>query len=225
MFVRFRQTPTRLQVSLVETRRVDGKVRHEHLASLGSVATPTTVVDRLQFWSHLHDRLGKLSNRVTDIGKVLGDVHARIPMVTPDEQRALQLENAKADAQQWTGIRDLHVDMVEGHKALGLKAGETAARSAERADLAAAEVNAAQARIEAIERGENVDGGLIRKPLTREDFIKAGFTEADLRHSELLHSIPEEHWEEFLEEYHRQNRSADRRFSRRAARAVLQKYS
>jgi len=30
-------------------------------------------------------------------GKVLGEVHARIPMVTADEQRALQMENAEAD--------------------------------------------------------------------------------------------------------------------------------
>jgi hypothetical protein len=37
MFVRFRQTAQRLQASLVETRRIDGKVRHEHIAGLGSV--------------------------------------------------------------------------------------------------------------------------------------------------------------------------------------------
>jgi hypothetical protein len=41
MFVRFRQTPRRLQASLVETRRSNGKVRHEHIASLGSVAGST----------------------------------------------------------------------------------------------------------------------------------------------------------------------------------------
>jgi hypothetical protein len=37
MFVRFRETGRRLQCSLIETRRVDGKVRHEHIASLGSI--------------------------------------------------------------------------------------------------------------------------------------------------------------------------------------------
>ena len=37
MFVRFRQTAYRLQVSLVETRRAEGKVKHEHVASLGSI--------------------------------------------------------------------------------------------------------------------------------------------------------------------------------------------
>jgi hypothetical protein len=34
MFIRFRETPHRLQLSLVETRWVDGKVRHEHFPSL-----------------------------------------------------------------------------------------------------------------------------------------------------------------------------------------------
>src|SRR5215208_4526979 len=99
MFVRFRQTKYRLQVSLVETRRVGGKVRHEHVAGLGSVELPLSVEGRLAFWQRLHQRLGRLSNRIgaSAQAKILGDVHTRIPMVTADEQRALQLENAEAD--------------------------------------------------------------------------------------------------------------------------------
>jgi hypothetical protein len=62
MFVRFRQTEHRLQVSLAETCRVDGKVRHEHIASLGSIARSPSVADRMAFWSRLHERLAKLSN-------------------------------------------------------------------------------------------------------------------------------------------------------------------
>jgi hypothetical protein len=31
MFIRFRETSTRLQVSLIETRRVNGRVCHEHV--------------------------------------------------------------------------------------------------------------------------------------------------------------------------------------------------
>jgi hypothetical protein len=94
MFVRFRETKnfretkTRLRVSLVETRRVEGKVRHEHIASLGSVPMPPEVDDRLAFWHRLHDRLANLANQVDhDMqAKVLGQVHARIPMVMPGEQ-------------------------------------------------------------------------------------------------------------------------------------------
>jgi hypothetical protein len=64
MFVRFRQNNSRLQVSLVETSRIDGKVRHEHIASIGSVDVLPSVEDRLAFWQRLHERLAKLSNRV-----------------------------------------------------------------------------------------------------------------------------------------------------------------
>ena len=64
MFVRYRQTESRLQVSLVETRRINGEVRHEHIASFGSVEVPLSVEDRLAFWQRLHDRLAKLSNRL-----------------------------------------------------------------------------------------------------------------------------------------------------------------
>jgi hypothetical protein len=40
MFVRFRGSPNRLQISIVETRRLNGRVRHEHIASLGSIERP-----------------------------------------------------------------------------------------------------------------------------------------------------------------------------------------
>jgi hypothetical protein len=68
-------------------------------ASLGSIETPLSVTDRVAFWQRVHERLAKLSNRIDPAthGKIRGDIHSRIRMVTPDEQRGLQLENAEAD--------------------------------------------------------------------------------------------------------------------------------
>jgi hypothetical protein len=43
MLVRFRQTAAGLQCSLVETHRIDGAVRYEHVASLGSVPASPSV--------------------------------------------------------------------------------------------------------------------------------------------------------------------------------------
>ena len=104
MLVHFRETPYGLAMSLVQTRRENGKVRHEHLASLGSIETPPSVAARIEFWRELHERLAQLSNRLDaeTRGKVMGAVHARVPMVTPDEQRALQPENAKGE--QWSPV-------------------------------------------------------------------------------------------------------------------------
>jgi hypothetical protein len=92
MFVRFRETKNfreariRLRVSLVETRRMDGKVRNEHIASLGSVPMPPEVDDRLAFWKRLHERLANL-DRVNGgmQAKILEKIHVRIPMAMPDE--------------------------------------------------------------------------------------------------------------------------------------------
>src|SRR5689334_22230368 len=99
MFVRFRQTPYRLQLSIVETRRANGKVRHEHVASLGSVPQPQTVPDRVTFWAGLHERLARLSNRLDTAAraKLMDEVHARVPMVTTDERQAMQLEVARTN--------------------------------------------------------------------------------------------------------------------------------
>ena len=89
MLVHFRETPYGLAMSLVESRRENG-VRHEHLASLGSIETPPSVAARIEFWRRLHERLDQLSNRLDAEmrGKVMDAVHVRVPMVTPDEQRA-----------------------------------------------------------------------------------------------------------------------------------------
>src|SRR5262249_56852433 len=66
MFVRFRQYTDRLlQISIIETRRIDGKVRHELVARLGSVAVPPSVPDRLAVWQRLPQRLPKLSTRLS----------------------------------------------------------------------------------------------------------------------------------------------------------------
>jgi hypothetical protein len=58
MFVRFRSSASGcLYVSIVETRRIGGRVRQEHIANLGSIETPLTIWNRLQFWQRLHERL------------------------------------------------------------------------------------------------------------------------------------------------------------------------
>jgi hypothetical protein len=166
MFVRFRQTKSRLQVSLVETRRVNGKVQHEHIAQLGAVETPLTIEGRLAFWQRLHERLAKLANRV-DQGKILGDVHARIPMVALEDQHALKLQNAETNERFWSGLQDIHQDMVSGHKSLIAKTENAIAAGQAGAAEAAAKVAALKDRIERLKNGEDVPG--FDKPLTRED--------------------------------------------------------
>jgi hypothetical protein len=207
MFTRFRQSRSRLQVSLLETRRIEGKVRNEHVASLGSVEMPQTVEARLVFWQRLHERLARLSNRVDAArqGKILAGIHARIPMVTLDEQRALQLENAEADERLWTSLLDIGHSQVSGHKEIVSTAEQAIANGEAETAKATANVVAAKDRIERIKRGENVAGGL-GKSHTREDWerelIKAGFTKDQLRRSVLLAQLAAElgdaGWEEFL---------------------------
>ena len=95
MFVRFRESKNRLRVSLVASHRVGGKVHHEHIAMLGTLKASLPIAERLIFWQRLHERMASLSNRVDaeTQAKLLGDIHARVPMVTSHEQRALQLDD------------------------------------------------------------------------------------------------------------------------------------
>jgi hypothetical protein len=93
MLVRFRQTAAGLQCSLVETRRIDGKVRYEQVASLGAVSRSPSVGDRLAFWRRVYEQLAELADRIDaeTQGQIISSVHARVPIVTPNEQRALRV--------------------------------------------------------------------------------------------------------------------------------------
>jgi hypothetical protein len=98
MFVRFRQPGDRLQVSLVETRRQDGRVRHYHVASLGSIVMEPEIADRIAFWCEVYESLAALGNRLgPKLDQIMDALHQRIPMPTVEEQRQLQLENVRRD--------------------------------------------------------------------------------------------------------------------------------
>ena len=45
-------------------------------------------------------------------------LHARSPMVTPDERRAIQEANVEGDERFWGAMRDMGTASIEGHKAL-----------------------------------------------------------------------------------------------------------
>jgi hypothetical protein len=154
MFIRYRQTQSRLQASLAETRRIDGKVRHEHIASFGSVPLPLSVTGRLTFWQQLHERLARLSNRLDDAAraKVLGDIHARIPMVTFDEQHALKLANAEADERFWSDLHDAHAATVADHKGLATAVEHRITKGLDDMAKAAAQRDTAKERRERLER-------------------------------------------------------------------------
>jgi hypothetical protein len=226
MFVRFRETLSRLQVSLVETRRVNGKVRHEHVASLGSIVLSPAVADRVAFWARLHERLGRLSNRVGPeaLAKVMGDIHARVPMVTVNEQRALQLENAKVDAKQWSAVRDFTGSDIAGREKLIEQHEAVIAAARPVVAIAGEHEQAAQGRVAAIERGEVVDG--LGKPQEWLTLCKQlGITEADLRHYRFLYeAVRDEHVSEFARLFLDMQVKVRRRLERKAALAILRKY-
>jgi len=95
MFVRFIQSRDRMHVSIVATRRVNGKVRHLYVVRLRSIVVPPSLADRIRFWRRVDKRLAKLSNRIdmATQDRLRGELHKRIPMITPDERRGeLQLD-------------------------------------------------------------------------------------------------------------------------------------
>jgi hypothetical protein len=53
------------------------------------INSATTVEERVVFWQKVHERLAQLANRIgPDLDKIIGQISAKIPMPTPDEQQA-----------------------------------------------------------------------------------------------------------------------------------------
>jgi hypothetical protein len=73
-------------------------------------------------------------------------------MVTADEQRALQRENAEADARFWERMHGMHAGTVDDHKSLADKVAKAVA-SGEAAAEAKTHADTARDRIARIERG------------------------------------------------------------------------
>ena len=182
MFVRFRSTARRLQASLIVTRRSEGKVHHQHVASLGSVPVAPSAADRIAFWTKLHQRLDALSNRVdaAQRGDILTAIHARIPMPTMDEHQAVQLEHAKEDAALWQELADMAADDIEGHKQL---LATTEGAIAERQKVSVDFSRYAQEAKDRLARVANGETVAVPAPLTRKDMLRiSGLTEAEAQH-------------------------------------------
>jgi hypothetical protein len=139
-----------------------------------------------------------VSLRCDEHVKIYGSLHARIPMVTPDDQRAIQEENAKDDERFWDVMRDMNASMVEGQKALIAAAKAKITEFEPSVAESTARHEAAKDRLEKIRRGESVAGGL-GKPLDYRQFVailkEAGWTPSNMRHAELLATLSDAEFE------------------------------
>jgi hypothetical protein len=222
MYVRFRLQGNRLQASLVQGRRAGGKVHAEHVGALGSVDAEVSVRSRVAFWAKIHDRLAALGNRVgtDEHAKILGALHGRIPMVTPEDIRAVQEESFADDERFWDSMRDMNASHIEGLKGhIALAASKIATMEPEVAK-AAEKVEVARSKREKLKRGEAVAGGLKKQQIDVVAILKAaGFTPRDFSRLRLTSSLSKAEFETALANTHAAE-AADKAFDREARRLI-----
>jgi hypothetical protein len=91
----------RLDVSLVETHRVNGKVRQRHVASLGSIAGDDLLA-RQTFWDGCEPKLARLSNRLgPDLDRLRQVIAARIPPLDDADRQFLEIVAWVFLEEQW----------------------------------------------------------------------------------------------------------------------------
>jgi hypothetical protein len=164
MFIRVRKSKKRFRLSLVETRRIDGKVCAEHVASLGSIALAMTVADRVEFWKALNGRLPGLANHINpdDLRAIAG---AKVPAPSKME---VDVANLQEYAAAWHSVADF-LKPYEPKPPTPMKAAmqrdSAAIKEGQLRDAIRREQMAAE-RIDRVLRGE--DAGL-KKPFSRDD--------------------------------------------------------
>jgi hypothetical protein len=224
IFVRFRLQGNRLQASLAQSRRAAGKVQAEHIGALGSVDASVSVRSRLAFWAKLPQRLAALGNRLgsDEHPKIYAALHGRIPMVTAEEQRAVQEENFKDDERFWDTMWDLNAASAEEHKSL-IATAEAKLKGHESAAADASEkLETAKNRLQRLQRGESVAGGLGKKFDVAAAMKAAGITPRLMKRARLLSSLTETEFESLLEPTRMKRRidAEDKAFDREARRII-----
>ncbi|MGJ0503983.1 MAG: hypothetical protein ACR65X_09615 [Methylocystis sp.] len=137
---------------------------------------------------------------------------ARIPAVTAEDVRAVQLANAEGEAKAFEALRDIAAGDVEAlekqvrdkratHKAL-TKVLDNAGRAAKR-----------------LKAGESV-GGYLDKPEPVDQLLKRlGFTKAHLRHMSRLAQMTPEKFEAFVDAVEKAEQRVERQVAKKMAPA------
>jgi hypothetical protein len=131
MFVRFhKHHPTRLYVSLVENRRLDGTIRQMHVASLGALAAEQpSVRERSETWRTLHEVIARKGLAGNVAAKLMTALQLCVPLPTMEEIGAAELAEAEHDSAFWQSILGQTAKLIECHKELKVReADEKAAR-------------------------------------------------------------------------------------------------
>jgi hypothetical protein len=159
------------------------------------------------------------ANRLDDAmqAKILEVVHARVPMPTQDEQRALQLDHAQQHERAWR-MRHLRTEATVEENKVRLKSAQRLVTEGEPlVTVAAEELKAAEERRGRIERGENVP--LAGKPPSLKVLLKElGISPANARYMIDFHeSLGAENIDRFVEwSVRRDNKLRRRRAELRA---------
>ena len=122
---------------LVENKRVNGKVRQETIAVLGSIEA-TLLADfwegsapglkaedwelqslrgRTAFWLKANRKLKQLANRLGPEAKPIRmAAHARVPWPMEAEREKLELLEARAELDFWGGMKEATTRIIASHK-------------------------------------------------------------------------------------------------------------
>ena len=117
MFVRFRETPYGLQVSLIQTRREGGKVRHEHIAGLArSPFRPRRPTASRSGGAcmivSLPSRIGSWMSRARSSAPWMSEFRCQ----RPTNCATYSWRTPRRISAFWEGLRRVHTDTIEGHE-------------------------------------------------------------------------------------------------------------
>ena len=159
--------PYRLLVSVIENRRIDGKVCQEHIADLGSIeghllpgfypdGPPAddrwhyaSLLTRREYWQKFDELMPRLANRVSAEAAAMinAAIEARIPRPTANDQRTLDLIEMKSAARSFEHFYRWAKDDIERHEQYRARIDQELAEARKRADELGTEMVKAQIEV------------------------------------------------------------------------------
>ena len=106
---------TRLHVTLVRSRYVEGKKHQQHVAHLGSVELPMTVEGRLAFWERTHQRFIERVDKPLapeELQEIFVAMERRIPLPKISEMDGIREVGGEVQLKLWKNAIERHESQI-----------------------------------------------------------------------------------------------------------------
>jgi hypothetical protein len=168
-------------------------------------------------------RVSRLWHDAQARARIMGELHAIVPMVTLDAAISGKTEVAKRNVEFSTSLRDMFSEMADGKKAMLANLQREIAECEAQVVAMGDAVKVDQDKLARLEAGEDVPVKELDCAAMVAILKSAGLTDADIRHMRRVACLSEAGFDQYSDERIRAMHRHDERSGRTIARRILRR--